>query len=273
MKIQNTGLAALLLLGLGFSPGLPLPEPAADDYAVMFSAVLSDVLTETGRVRYDVLLEHPDFPTVVRRIEQFDFASTISDADRMALWMNAYNIHMLNAVSMHPGRKKVLGLDGGSVFFKTPVRVAGQLFTLDQIQNDILRKQSELFDRISPSKLDPRIHVGLNCAAVSCPRLWPTAFDGEHLDGQLDRAMRAFVDGPEHFSVEDGGLVASSLLDWYGDDFDASGIPAGDFLLGYMSPGRPDYESLLGLLEGKSARDLKDAGADFHYDWTVNRAD
>ena len=33
---------------------------------------------------------------------------------------------------------------------------------LDHIEHEILRKKFN----------DPRIHVGINCASVSCPKLW-----------------------------------------------------------------------------------------------------
>jgi uncharacterized protein DUF547 len=242
------------------------------EYLTAYTRVLSDVLTQEGQVRYDVLVGHPDFPPVVEAIEQFDFSEVRTDAGKLAFWMNAYNIHMLNAVSAHPGRAGVLEPDDGEVFFKTPFRAAGHMLTLDQIEHGILRKQESALSALAPSQLDPRIHVGLNCAAVSCPRLWPEAFDGDRLEEQLDRAMTAFVDSPEHFSVEEGLLIASALLDWYGEDFDTAGTPAGDYLLGFMSPSRADYPELQDLLKGKSAREIKDSGARFQYDWTVNRA-
>jgi hypothetical protein len=72
--------------------------------------------------------------------------------------------------------------------------------------------------------------------------------------------------------VDDGKLVASKLLDWFGDDFDRAGKPAGDFLLDYLDADHPQAAELRGLLEGRTAKDLASQGADFEYDWTVNRA-
>lgn len=242
------------------------------DYAKSFTSVLSDVVTDDGLVHYDRLVGHPDWPATVKGVEDFDFSPSASDSEKLAFWLNAYNVHMLNLVAARPGRGNVLGLDIGAVFFKTPVRAAGQMLTLDQIEHDILREGKDAFARLRPSQFDPRIHVALNCAAISCPRLWPEAFSAKELDAQLDRAMHTFVNDPRHFAVDDGRLVASSLLKWFGADFDRAGMPAGDFLLGYMDATRPDYAALKGLLAGRMADQLADDGAKFRYDWTVNRA-
>lgn len=268
---------ATTLLGLGckadptWSPS-PEAAPQSTDYAEAFTNFLKDVLTPDGLVHYDRLADHPEWPAVVKGIEEFNFSLDAPDKEKLAFWLNAYNVHMLNKVAQRPGRDNVMGLDLGSVFFKTNIRVAGQTLTLDQIEHGILREGEAAFARLRPAQFDPRIHVALNCAAVSCPRLWPEAFRAADLDAQLDRAMREFVNSPRHFRVENGKLVASKLLDWFGDDFDRAGKPAGDFLLGYLDPNRPQADELRVLLEGRSAKDLARQGADFEYDWSVNRA-
>ncbi|NNE71867.1 MAG: DUF547 domain-containing protein, partial [Rhodothermales bacterium] len=139
-------------------------------------------------------------------------------------------------------------------------------------EHEILREGEAAFAQLRPSTFDPRIHVALNCAAISCPRLWPEAFEADKLDAQLDRALREFVNSPRHFRVEDGRLVASSLLKWFAGDFDRAGIPAGDYLLSHMDSQRPQYQELSERLRGRTAEQLADEGARFEYDWTVNRA-
>mmetsp|Transcript_95602 Transcript_95602/g.219011 ORF Transcript_95602/g.219011 Transcript_95602/m.219011 type:complete len:146 (+) Transcript_95602:2590-3027(+) len=41
--------------------------------------------------------------------------------------------------------------------------------------------------------VDPRLHVGVNCASRSCPDLHTEAFTGDRVDEQLDALMRAFL--------------------------------------------------------------------------------
>ncbi|MFT4604427.1 MAG: hypothetical protein ACI9W4_001158 [Rhodothermales bacterium] len=268
---------ATTLLGLGchadpvWSPD-SMGTPQSADYAAAFTNVLKDVLTPEGLVHYDRLVEHPEWPSVVKGIEEFNFSLDAPDAEKLAFWLNAYNVHMLNKVSQRPGRSSVTGLDDGRIFFKSDVRAGGQTLTLDMIEHGIIREGEEAFARLRPAQFDPRVHVALNCAALSCPRLWPEAFRAADLDAQLDRAMREFVNSPRHFRVEDGRLVASRLLDWFGEDFDRAGKPAGDFLLDYLDPNRPDAAEMRGLLEGRTAKELARDGAKFEYDWTVNRA-
>ncbi|MBO6575608.1 MAG: DUF547 domain-containing protein [Rhodothermales bacterium] len=238
-------------------------------YETTYTRVLADVLTAEGLVHYDLLSKHPDWPTVVEGIEQFDFSTADTDARKLAFWLNAYNVHMMNLVLDRPGRDNVLGKDLGTVFFKRPVRVAGQMLTLDQIEHDLLREGEAAFEALRPSQFDPRIHVSLNCAAISCPRLWPEAYQADKLEAQLDKAMREYVNSPQHFRVEDGKLIASSLLKWFAEDFDRAGMPAGDWLLAHMSEDRPQYAELREHLRGRMAEEID---ADFQYDWTVNRA-
>jgi Protein of unknown function, DUF547 len=255
-----------------FLLALLLPSPSPPDYATQFSSVLGEALTDDGLVHYDIVAAHPLWQEVVAGIEQFDLSLAQSDHAKLAFWLNAYNVHMLNAVSKKPRRRSVMGFDRGATFFKSPVKVAGQTLTLDQIEHGILREGEPALAALGPATFDPRIHVALNCAAVSCPRLWPEAFTEASLDTQLDRAMRAFVNSPKHFRIENGRLMASSLLDWFAADFDKAGMPAGDFLLSHMSPDRPQFAELESILAGRAAGAIAKEGAKFAYDWTVNRA-
>jgi hypothetical protein len=164
---------------------------------------------------------------------------------------------------------------GFDFFFETPVRVAGRDLTLDQIEHDILRRRGgEAYAALQPRSLDPRLHVGLNCGAISCPRLRSRAFTASTVDAELDRAMRDFVNSPAHFRFEGDAAVLSSLLDWFGSDFDATGEPAGDYLLAFMDPDRADAERLRDLFEGHSAAEIAALpGVRSEYAWDLNAAE
>lgn len=240
----------------------------------LLDSVLARVVTDDGRVRYDVAASSQDLKMAVARMAHFDASRLTTDAERLAFWINAYNANMLLRVAAQPDREQVLGDDNGAFFFQEPIRVARRLVTLDEIERGILRRGSSDPDlhTLAPSKEEPRIHVALNCAAASCPRPWPEAYRAERLEDQLNQAMREFVNDPRHISVADDTLRLSSLLDWFGSDFDATGVPAGDYLLQFMRPDRPDYIALKRLLKGRDAAALKEAGARYRYDWAVNRA-
>ena len=178
----------------------------------------------------------------------------------------------------HP-RARHLERDGLFVaFFQTPFPVAGTRATLNQLEHGVLRRQSRVdgapvpsaLRALRPSRLDTQIHVGLNCAAVSCPRLQPSAFTAQNLDATLDRAMGEWL-ASSRFARWDGRtLVLSSLVDWFGGDWETRTVPLGDALLASMP--RPRASALRQRLVGKTHLELRaDPRVRFAYDWTVNR--
>jgi hypothetical protein len=266
-----------LLLLLAALLALAPSARAQTDPARSLDVVLQTVVEPDGSVCYSALTDGPArhaLNAALKDIRDADPTALRTDADKLAFWANAYNALMLDAVSRRPGRANVLGDDDGAAFFRTPMRAAGLSLTLDELENVILRRQpterAEL-RRLRVDAVDPRLHVALNCAAVSCPPLPRRAFRAATLDRTLDRAFAVWVNDPAHFRVENGTLVASSLIDWFGSDFDQD-QPAGDLLLAYMAQRRPDYAQLRTLLAGNTSADLKAAGTRYAYDWTVHRA-
>jgi len=72
-------------------------------------------------------------------------------------------------------------------------------------------------------RLDPRVHVALNCGARSCPPL--ADYAPEQLDAQLDAAARSYLSSET--AVLDGGATVRvpRLLLWYlGDVGGKAGI-------------------------------------------------
>lgn len=270
-----------LLLALALPPGQPASRagnvPPAADYEAALTALLRQVVTPEGRVRYDLLrgpLRH-DLRRVLKAVEDYDRARLTTDAQKLAFWINAYNVQMLQSVVAHPSATNVVEGAWADVFFKTPFRTAGLALTLDDIEHTLLRRQGRTpaLRALQPARLDPRIHVGLNCAAVSCPALRAEAFTAARLEAQLNAAMRDFTASPSHFRRSGEAFVLSSLLDWFGTDFDAAGLPAGDYLLRFMPPERPHYALWRGLLQGRTSAALKAHPAvRFAYDWSVNAA-
>lgn len=279
-------LLALLLLGsLPACVEAPAREPVARapvvderpaSYEEAWTDILRQVVTDDGLVRYDLLRGRlrADFDDVLAAIETFDASTLTTHAEKLAFWMNAYNAKMIERVLAEdtPANIERAGFDA---FFKSPVRVAGRDVTLDQIEHVILRRQEgpAALEALQPRALDPRIHVGLNCGAISCPRLRSRAFTAANVDAELDRAMGDFVDSRRHFHVEGETIVISSLLDWFGSDFDATGKPAGDYLLGFMEETRPNAAQLRSLFEGRTAAEIKaQPNVRFAYRWDLNAA-
>ena len=73
-----------------------------------------------------------------------------------------------------------------NVFKKKRIPYAGGLLSLNDVENDKIRAAFK----------DPRIHLAINCAALSCPPLRSEAYAGERLSAQLDDQARKFLNGP-----------------------------------------------------------------------------
>jgi len=249
----------------------------ASDYEAALTALLQKVVTDDGLVRYDLLQGTSSlaFRRVLKAVEDFDATQLKTHTQQLAFWMNAYNVQMLQNIIETPAVDNIIDDGFAEAFFDTPYRTAGTDMTLNEIENVILRRREgrALLQPFRLGRLDPRLHVGLNCAAVSCPRLRRRAFTAATVDAELDAAMRDFTASPVHFRVEGEQLVVSALLDWYGADFDRPAAPAGTFLLGYMPPERPGYAALRQRLADRTAAQIKDLpNVRFEYHWTVNRA-
>jgi len=128
-----------------------------------------------------------------------------------AFWINAYNAYTLKIIlenypliSITKIKKK------GKTAWKIPfVKVGNKLYTLDHIEHKILRKN--LFD--------PKIHVGVNCASISCPKLSNIAFTEENIEAELTRLMNDFVNDPSKNKLSKKKVQISSIFDWFKEDF------------------------------------------------------
>jgi hypothetical protein len=121
--------------------------------------------------------------------------------------------------------------------------------TLDQIEHDTIRAQFK----------EPRIHAAVNCASASCPPLQPRAFLPSKLEGQLEAAMRAFINDPARNRVDQDGVRLSRIFDWFARDFEAAGGVRA-YVGRHLSPAARahlDAATEIGFLE---------------YDWALNGA-
>lgn len=132
---------------------------------------------------------------------------------RQAFYINLYNATMLDIVLRNYPIKTVTTLtdENFGIFEEPVVRMAGKTFTLNRLEKSILMSQFR----------DPRNHFAVNCSAVSCPPLAPFAYDGKHLNDQLDFVTRSFCKTAQAFQIntDDREIRYSKLFKWYKDDF------------------------------------------------------
>lgn len=180
--------------------------------------------------------------------------TTMTRDAAFAYWVNLYNAATVSLVLSEYPVDSIREVRGG-LFNLGPwdddiVVVEGERLSLDDVEHGILR----------PIWRDPRIHYAVNCAAVGCPNLAATAYEGEELDATLDAAARSYVGDPRGVTVVDGRLVVSSIYHWFKEDFGGADAGVIAHLRQYANG------ELAAALEGVSRI------ADHTYDWTLNDA-
>lgn len=152
--------------------------------------------------------------------------------DQLAYWLNTYNALAMTAVIDRPGLNTVVD-NKIDFFYATRYKVGGRNLDLYRMENGVVRPDFE----------DPRVHFALNCQSGGCPVLPSTVFPAKGLDEALDQAARDFVNNPAKVKVEGDKLSISQIFEWYAEDFEAAGGPAG-FIRKYRDdvPANPTIE-------------------------------
>ncbi|MCP4640941.1 MAG: DUF547 domain-containing protein [bacterium] len=193
----------------------PNPDASGVDHA-LWDYLLKQYV-ENGLVDYDGLERDHLFATYVRQLGGARPENLATDAERLALYCNAYNAFVVHGVNRHGIRDDAFSYDQEGVgFFKLKEHIlAGETVSLDHIEHQLIRAQYE----------EPRIHVALVCAARSCPPLRAEAFTGDNLERQLEDLSRQFANHPIHvrFDADAKTLHLSKILEWYGKDFEVAG--------------------------------------------------
>lgn len=207
---------------------------------------------------------------LVRAASQAAGAIAASPAEsRVAYYLNAYNLATLDLILRFRRErgarlKSIREIPGA--WSRHRWTVGGKRRTLDEIEHQVLRREFR----------EPRVHMALVCASLSCPALQPFSYSGDRLGVQLERVSREFVNDPtrNRFAPHEGRIRISKIFDWHGGDF--VGIYRDSTL-----------ERLYGEKEGavlafasqylpdETARALREARLKIEYlpyDWSLNSA-
>lgn len=190
-------------------------------------------------------------------------AAALAPADRLAYWINAYNVNVVATVVDHYPVASIRDISTDwiarlNVFKKDTVPVLGGMTSLDEIENVRIRQAFK----------DPRIHFAINCAAVSCPPIRTEAFTGSRLGEQLDDQARRFLNDPRRgvqIESQAGRIVihVTKVMDWFADDFKQWGGGQVPFLRKYLPP---DKQRQIDAAKGNVTLDF------YSYDWSLNDA-
>ncbi len=162
-------------------------------------------------VDYPALARSAAFPRLVGMLAGFPTRNLQGRREKLAFFINAYNILTLKMILDHRPLKSIR--DAGSLFrpvWKKPAgRIDGQTVTLDHIEHRVLRPLGE-----------PRMHMAIVCASVSCPDLRREAYRAERLETQLESQTRAFLDNSgKGLSIDGTTVRLSKIFAWFKADF------------------------------------------------------
>jgi hypothetical protein len=226
----------------------------------LFSAVLRDHVKD-GVVNYKAIKKDERFAQYIELLKKSD-PSDLKGADKLAFWINVYNAYNIKMICDNYPVKSPMDLGSGGLLVGTILKstawdkkivdVHGKIMTLNNVENDIIRKMG-----------DPRVHFAMVCAAKSCPPLRAEAFDAAKLNDQLEDQGRDFLAQGKKNSFDFGKKTAaiSNIFNWFQGDF--AKTPAE--VLKYVSRFLPKDK---GDQLAAAANDFKVSYTE--YDWSLN---
>lgn len=140
---------------------------------------------------------------------------TWSKNKQKAFWINVYNANTIKLILTKYPLKSILDIkQNDKKAWDIPfVKVGGKTYTLNHIEHEILRKQFK----------DPRIHVGVNCASISCPALPNKAFTEKNIEALLTKGMKNFVNDKNRNTISSNKVALSQIFNWFKEDFTVQG--------------------------------------------------
>jgi hypothetical protein len=186
----------------------------ANAQTAIFNDLLQEHVTADGFVDY-TSFNKEKLERYLSYLERTSPEVTWSENKQKAFWINAYNAYTIKKILEYDPLISIVDIkENNQTAWKIPfAKVGGKTYTLDYIEHEILRKN--LFD--------PRIHVGVNCASNSCPKLGNIAFTEENIEATLEKLMKVFINDSTKNKITKNKLQISSIFDWFQEDFIKNG--------------------------------------------------
>lgn len=159
--------------------------------------------------------------------------SNWSEVQKKVFYINAYNFYVVKIVKENYPVNSPMDVSG--FFDKIKVNVSGEQKTLNEIENEILRKNFN----------DARLHFVLVCGAVSCPVIIDEAYFPSNLEELLTRQTKLALNNNNFIRVntEERKVDISEIFKWYEEDFKSEYSSVLDFINNYRQEKIPlDYK-------------------------------
>ena len=164
-------------------------------------------------VDYSAVRVDPDWAVLMRQLR--DAPEPAGRDDRVAFWLNAYNILAIDLVTRNYPVESIRDI-GGTLFNRVwshdVAEVAGKVRSLGEVEHEILREVG-----------GARVHAAIVCASVSCPPLRREAYRGGRLKEQLDDQIDLWLNNPKigvQVSADGKTVTVSQIFDFFKGDFE-----------------------------------------------------
>jgi hypothetical protein len=222
-------------------------EPNWQPYAELLNKYVVSKPHEKGTlhwVNYSQIKNDALFQKVVSTIENYPIAKLESQPEKLAFYINAYNILAIKMVVDHWPLKSIKKISSlfNPVWQQSAGKIGGQTVSLQFLEDEIIRTMGE-----------PRVHFALNCASISCPNLRREPYTASELNQQLQEQTLQFLNDPyKGLKMGKNRIRVSKIFKWFEDDFEKSG-GVDNFIAQY----RDEFKNT-------------DIRANIRYNWTVN---
>lgn len=176
-----------------------------------FHQLLQKYVTESGNVDYKgIKTNYSKLQHYIVELGENLPENTASKETKLAYWINAYNALTIDLILRNYPMKSIKDIK--DPWQQRHWKLGDKWYNLDEIEHQILRNMNE-----------PRIHFAIVCASYSCPKLQNEAFTASHLESQLTKVTKEFLNDPERNSISKDNLELSKIFKWFAKDFKHNG--------------------------------------------------
>jgi hypothetical protein len=243
------------------------------------AAILNEFVNDDGMVDYNELRRKR--LELKRLLQEFDELKPSEYGawpreDKIAFWINVYNIQMLNViVENYPiDASRVLTLIWGpysirhikGIWTDYKIIVMDEEFTLQEIERRFFQREFN----------EPRAFLAITYASMSGPRLRNEPYHGYKLEKQLNDQARQFLSRANGFRIDrdEQTVYLSAIFEptWHGDEFVKKfginrkfkeRVPGIRAVLNFISRYIPEQDVSFLEVENYTIKYIK-------YDWTLN---
>ena len=182
----------------------------------VYASLLKTNVSANGKVDYKALKKNETLVDIYLDYLNKTIPGKNWSSDKAkAFWMNVYNAYTIKTVLDNYPLNSLMDIkkEGKNAWEIKSVKVGGYDYTLDYIEHKVLRRWHD----------DPRIHVGINSASISGPRLPNFLFTEDNVEKKLDYLMKVFLNDGSKNKIMPNDVKLSKIFEWYKEDFSTSG--------------------------------------------------